>query len=309
MYGILLKLVWFINPPIPIVQKSNGFLFNNILNLIKPSLDPHPVLYTCITHLLLFTQAITFNQLLNSRRLMQKPNYLPGMSYLLITSFFSEWNVLSAPLVVNTLMIWVWAKVSNLYNNKNAKTALYNIGMIIGISSFFYFPSLAFSLMIIFALLITRPPKIAEWLISILGIVTPWYFLFVWLFLTDKLYSFHLMGFQISQPLFAQNRLEYIAMIFLLILAIIGGFFVQSFLARQVVQVRKGWGLMVLYLIVALFIPFINISHNFEYWILAAVPVSAFIGCAFFYPRAKWIPMILQWLMVIFVIYMEYQKK
>jgi hypothetical protein len=40
---------------------------------------------------------------------MQKPNYLPAMSYLLITSFFSEWNVLSAPMVVNTFLIWVLA--------------------------------------------------------------------------------------------------------------------------------------------------------------------------------------------------------
>lgn len=309
VYGILLKLVWFIDPQIPVVQKSNGFLFNDILLAIKPSLDSTPVVYSFITYFLLFTQAITFNQLLNNRRLMQKPNYLPAMSYLLITSFFGEWNLLSAPLVINTLLIWVWAKMSNLYNNKHAKATLFNIGIAVGICSFFYFPSLVFGLLIIFALLITRPPKVAEWLIAIIGIFTPWYFLFVWLFITNKLYSFHLTGFQISQPLFAQNTVGYIGMIFLTVVTIIGGFFVQSFAGKQVVQVRKSWGLMILYLIVALFIPFINISHNFEYWILAAVPVSAFIGCAFYYPRVKLIPMALQWIMVGFVIYMEYLKK
>ena len=39
---------------------------------------------------------------------MQKNNYLPAMSYLLITSLFIDWNILSAPLVINTLLIWVW---------------------------------------------------------------------------------------------------------------------------------------------------------------------------------------------------------
>jgi len=92
------------------------------------------------------------------------------------------------------LLIWVWAKMSNLYNNKHAKTTLYNIGIAIGICTFFYFHALAFSLLIIFALLITRPPKIAEWIIPVIGIITPWYFLFSWLFLTDKLYSFHVPG-------------------------------------------------------------------------------------------------------------------
>ncbi len=309
VYGILLKAVWFIHPQIPVIQKSNGFLFNDILAAIKPSFDLNPLLYTFVTYFFLFTQAVSFNQLLNNRKLMQKPNYLPAMSYLLITSFFSEWNILSAPLVINTLLIWVWAKMGSLYNNKHAKTTLFNIGIAIGICAFFYFPSLAFGLLVIFALLITRPPKIAEWIIALTGILTPWYFLFVWLFLTDKLYSFHLTGFQISQPLFVQNNAGYIGIIFLLIASIIGGFFVQSSLGKQVVQIRKNWELMVLYLLVALFIPFINIGHNFEYWILAAVPFSAFIGCAFFYPGIKWIPLVLHWIIVAFVIYMEYFKK
>ena len=309
VYGLLLKMVWFSNPQIPEVQKLDGFLFNDILAFIKPTFDSYPVSYSIVTYLLLFTQAISFNQIIISRRLMQKPNYLPAMSYLLITSFFSEWNVLSAPLVINTFLIWVWAKMSTLYNNQHVKTTLFNVGIAIGICSFFYFPSLAFTLLVIFAILITRPPKVAEWLIAIMGILTTWYFLFAWLFLTDRLYSFHLPGFHISYPLFDQNNAEYAGMILIIIATITGGFFVQSVSGNQVVQVRKSWALMLLYLMVALFIPFINSSHNFQYWMLTTAPVSAFVASAFFYPRIKWIPMALQWIMVAFVIYMEYLKK
>jgi len=94
-------------------------------------------------------------------------------------------------------------------------------------------------------------------------------------------------GVEISYPLFAQNNIQYAGMILILILAITGGFFVQSFSSKQIVQVRKSWSLLLLYLIVALFIPFINNSHNFEYWILAVVPVSAFVACGFLLPRDK----------------------
>ena len=197
IYGLLLKLEWFISPQIPVVQKSDGFLYNKILAAIKPVFDAYPVSYSFISYLLLYTQAVSFNSLLNNRRLMQKPNYLPAMSYLLATSFFAEWNVLSAPLVINTLLIWVWAKISSLNNNPHAKSTLYNIGIVIGIATFFYFPSLAFALLIIFALVLTRAPRVAEWLIAILGIATPWYFLFAYLFLTNKLYSFKVPGIQL----------------------------------------------------------------------------------------------------------------
>lgn len=309
MYGILLKLFWFIHPQVPQINNSDGFLFNDILSAIKPALDSYPVSYSFITYVLLYSQAVSFNQLLINRRLMQKPNYLPAMSYLLITSFFSEWNILSAPLVINTFLIWVWAKMSNLYNNKQAKTTLFNIGILIGICSFFYFQSLAFLVLILFALLITRPPRVAEWLVTVIGIAIPWYFLFSWLFLTGKLYSFHLPGFHFSVPRFDGKYVEYSGMIFILLVTIAGGFFVQSNTGKQIVQVRKAWTLLFLYLIVALFVPFINSSNNFEYWILAIVPISAFAASAFYYPRIRWIPMAIHWIMVGFVIYMQYLMK
>ena len=309
IYGLLLKLEWFISPQIPVIQKSDGFLYNRILGNLKAVLDGYPVSYSIITYILLYTQAISFNRLLNNRRLMQQPNYLPAMSYLLITSFFAEWNVLSAPLVINTLLIWVWAKMSSLYNNPHAKSTLYNIGIVIGITTFFYFPSLAFAVLIIFALVLTRPPRVAEWLIPVLGFITPWYLLFAWLFLTNILYSFQVPGIVFNYPLLVQYNQQYTGMLMILTTAVAGGIFVQWNARRQIVQVRKSWGLMVLYAIVALFIPFINSSHNFQYWILATVPLSAFIACFFFYTYKKWIPLTVHWIMVAFVIYMTYLKE
>lgn len=308
VYGLFLKLAWFISPQIPVVQKTDGFLFNRILIQLKPTLDSFPVIYSIIMYLLLYTQAISFNQLVNNRKLMQKPNYLPGMSYLLITSFFIEWNVLSAPMIINTLIIWVWAKLSTLHNNQNIKSTLFDIGLAIGVSTFFYFPSSAFALLIIFGLILTRPPRIAEWLIPLLGIITPWYFLFAWLFLADTLYSFQVPGIQIQPSLFVKNNIEYVGIVLLLAVAVAGAFFVQLYERRQIVQVRKTWGLLSLYLAAALFVPFINNSHSLEYWLLATVPLSAFIACTFFYTKKKWISALLHWVMVAFVIYITYFK-
>ncbi len=308
VYGLLLKLAWFISPQIPVVQKTDGFLYNRILLLLKPTFDTFPVIYSIIMYLLLYTQAISFNQLLNNRKLLQKPNYLPGMSYLLITSFFIEWNVLSAPMIINTLIIWVWAKMSTLYNNQNIKSTLFNIGLAIGVSTFFYFPSLAFAILIIFGLVLTRPPRIAEWLTPLLGILTPWYFLFAWFFLANTLYSFQVPGIKLNSPLFAKNNTEYVGIVLLFAVAVTGAFFVQLNARRQIVQVRKSWGLLSLYLAVALFVPFINKSHSLEYWLLATVPLSAFIASAFFYMKKKWVAALLHWIMAAFVIYVTYFK-
>ena len=94
-----------------------------------------------------------------------------------------------------------------------------------------------------------------------------------------------------------------------LIAFLIGFYFVQANFRKQLVQVRKRWSLLLLYLAVALFVPFINATHTFEYWILTAIPLSAYAGCAFLYPAKRWLPAVLHLLMLVVVIVISYGLK
>lgn len=294
------------HPVIPVPQQTDGFLFKQLLLQLGAVGTKLPAIYPFITFLLLYTQAISFNQMVNGQRLMQKPNYLTAMAYLLITSLFKEWNILSAPLIVNTFMIWVWARMSGLNNVRNVTATLFNIGLAIGIATFFYFPSIAFTAMVIFGLIVTRPFKLAEWLVALLGILAPYYFLFSYVFLTDKWKGYSLPGFAISLPQFYESRWALAAIIIVLFTSAIGLIFIRQNFLRQLVQTRKSWNLVFLYCIVAVCIPFINAAHSFQYWIMSAVPIAAFVGCAFLYPQKKWFPLVLHWLMVAFVIAFSY---
>lgn len=309
IYGVLLKLGWFINSPIPSPGHFNGLLYDPFINLLKPALDYWPALYWILGYLLLFSQALMLNYYINSRRMIQKPNYLPGMSYLLVTSFFAEWNVLSAPLVISTIVIWVWAKLSMISGDHRVKGTLYNLGLAIGVCSFLYFPAVAFLLLVLIALLIMRPAKIAEWILVILGLVSVWYILFAWLFVTDQIYSFNLKDLKLSYPDLLDDSWQYAGMIIIFFMSVLGFFLVQSEASRQVIQVRKRWSLILCYVLVALVIPFINAGDNFEFWMLAALPLSAFIGAAFFYIKVKWLRTTMHWIMVAFVIYAEFFYK
>jgi hypothetical protein len=306
VYGILLKLSMFLYPVIPQTQQTDGFLFKILLVQLAPVGQVFPLVYPIITFGLLYTQAISFNKLVNDHRLMPKANYLTAMSYLLITSLFKEWNILSAPLIINSLLIWVWARMSGLYGSQNPKTSLFNIGIAIGLATFFYFPSITFTAMIIFGLLVTGRFKAADWLIAFMGILTPYYFLLSWAFLSGRLQKYKFPGISLSLPHFDQTTWEITAMAIVLFAAAVGIFFIRKNFLRQLIQARKSWNLVFIYCAVAVFIPFINATHTFEYWILCAVPLSAFIGAAFLYPNRNWFPAILHWLMVAFVIAFSY---
>jgi Family of unknown function (DUF6427) len=306
IYGILLKLPVFLQAKVPQPQLIDGFLYKALLKWIQPFGIAFPPVYAIIAFTLLYTQAVSFNKMVNGLRLMQKPNYLTAMSYMLVTSLFTEWNTLSSPLIINTFLIWVWARMSGLYNDNNPKSTLFNIGIAIGLSTFFYFPSLAFAILVVVGLAIIRPFRLAEWVIALLGVITPYYFILAVAFLTGQLKNYRFPGVAVTFPKFNQTNWAYAAIIIVIITSLVGFFFVQQNFRRQLIQARKSWSLVFLYLLVAIFVPFINATHTFEYWILCAVPLSVLLGAAFLYPGKKILPLLLHWVMVAFVIAINY---
>jgi Family of unknown function (DUF6427) len=302
LYALIIKLPIFLHPVVVLPQSVDGVLYAAFLKWISPIGIAFPLIYAIIPFVLLYTQALSFNKLVNVHRLTQKPNYLTGLSYLTITSLFTPWSVLSATLIVNTFIIWVWAAICGLHSNTNAKSTLFNIGIAIGICTFFYFPSIAFLVLVIISLAFTRAIKIAEWLLVLFGIVTPYYFLAAFIFLTDNIKSFRLPSFAITYPKFQQTSLSLFSIIFILIIAAIGFVYIQQNFKRQLIQARKSWALIFLYLVIALFIPFINATHNFDYWVVTAVPLAAMIGAAFLYLPKPWMALTLHWIMIGLVI-------
>lgn len=264
-----------------------------------------PVIFSLLSFIMLFLQAVSFSKLVNDHRMLQKPNYLTGMSYLLVTSLFSEWFALSAALVANTILIWVWSKLSTLHNNNAAKATIYNIGLVIGLAAFFYQPAIVFTLLFIVGMAITRPFRINEWLIGLMGILTSFYFFAAWLFISGGWKAYKFPGIKVALPVFHETKWALTALILVLLTMFLGAFFIRANMRRQVVQTRKSWQLIYLYLLVAAFVPFLN-SSNFNTWILVAIPASLIMGAAFFYPDKKWFPALMHWGMAALAIAIGY---
>ena len=79
--GLLIKLPYFITPVIPQIQETDGILYIELLKLLKQPGAVFPTLYPIFAFVLLFTQAITFNGLVNDQKLFPTPNYLLALSF------------------------------------------------------------------------------------------------------------------------------------------------------------------------------------------------------------------------------------
>ncbi|RZK01523.1 MAG: hypothetical protein EOO43_24430 [Flavobacterium sp.] len=133
-----------------------------------------------------------------------------------------------------------------------------------------------------------------------------YYFFISWIYLTGRWNNFELPVISVSRPYFFQTTWSYIAIALILITVVIGIYFIQANLRRQLVHTRKNWSLILVYLPVAFFVPFININDRVDYWVLVAVPVAIICGAAFLYPTRKLFAVSMHWAMVALVVIMGY---
>lgn len=304
-YGLLLRLFILNAGHPPIVADSDGPLYHYLLNVLQPAGHNVPALYTFLAFLLLFSQALSINTMVNKLRLMNRPNFLPAMSYLLVTAFFSEWNQLSSALIVNTLLLWIWSSLNRLQQGDNTRAILFNAGFALGLCNFVYSYSFTFALVIFAALLLYRSIRLNEYLLPLLGYLTPCYFILAWRYWTDDWhYRDFLLRINFKLPVLPSAQWMLAGVGLILLLALLGLYFVQQQSGKMLIQARKSWALLLIYLLISLLVPFVN--ADFSYWILCLLPFSAFIACTFLYLRSKFIRNLLHWLAVAFALVAGY---
>lgn len=93
VFGILIKLPIFKDPYQPTAIAADGILYRNIIDVLGSYGKSTPVIFPILAYLLIFTQALQLNKLINDQRMMQKTTYLPAASYLLVTSLQHDWNL------------------------------------------------------------------------------------------------------------------------------------------------------------------------------------------------------------------------
>lgn len=295
------------HPHVSQARDGDGVLFKGILTVIKSAGSSSPYVYPVLAFILLFLQAIILTRFMAAQRMMSRSTYFPGMAYLLVTSLFPEWNYFTAPLIINTILLFILSGLFKIYNQSNAKGAIFNIGLGLGIASFLFFPSLTFIVWILLALMVMRPFRLNEWLLCLLGITAPYYFYAVYLFINNQ-WSWQniLPYFSFRLPSLRQSAWLAGSAFLLTVPFLSGGYYVQDNLRKMLIQVRKGWSLLLLYLLGAILVPFVNNSETFENWVMAAIPFAAFHACTYLYSTLRIIPVLIFWLSVAFILAYQY---
>lgn len=288
--------------PTVIANPTDGLLAYLLFNYVKPL---PPLALIILFHLIVVVQAIRLNILLSRFKMFQQVSYLPAFTFVVLTALFPFWDAISSGLIANAFIIWILVKLNRLYDQTQPKTLEFNIGMIVGVSILLYEPIAILIPVVVFALAIIRSFRLTEWLVLMMGIFLPFYFIFTYVFLTDSAQAFtaFLPKLDWENPLAKMDVKSTIALSFIGVQLLIGFYFWQEQQNRFIIQVRKYWGVMILTLVLTFFQPIIFSSQALYASAIVITPLASFISFCYAGPKQLMIPNIFFWISAGLIVY------
>lgn len=284
-------------------------LFSRLLVPVSYQMVIPPVFNLFLASVLVFTQAMLINYLVNHYNLSGKSSFLPALMYITVSGLFIPFLMLSPPLICNFLVIWMLFKLFGLYKGEEAKSISYDLGMIVAVGTLIYLPFIYMFLVIWIALIIFRPFDWREWIACAIGFITIFFFLAVFYYLNNRLGQF----FEIWLPLGTKftvhiniNYYNYLVLIPVVIILIFCFFKLRQNFFKSYVQTRKSFQLLFFIFLIAAFSFYVRADFHLDHFLLCAVPTGIFFAYYFLYANTRWFYETLYILLLASIIYFQF---
>ncbi|WP_345954880.1 DUF6427 family protein [Mucilaginibacter sp. PAMB04168] len=292
--------------PLPLAEPFvNTILPVKIAGILEPGIS---VFWAGIVVLV---QAVLLNYLINNHNLLGRPSFLPALMYVTLSGLFTPFLVLSAPLLCNFVLIWMLYKFLDLYKAEESKSLAYDLGMLAAVGSLIYLPFTYLMIVIWIALIIFRPFDWREWVASLIGYITVYFFVGVIYYLNDRLPYLR----QIWAPLgstFAMpqvlDKYDFLLLIPVFAVLVLGTFKLQENFFKSYVLIRKAFQLLFFIVLVAALSYYVRPEFGLSHFLLCTVPAAIFFAYYFLYAGKRWVYETLFFLLLASIIYFQFNN-
>ncbi len=231
LLGVALWINVFIAPP-PIAENS----FTRPLYNLFTSISNNHLVFITLTFLILLIQAIYLNHVLIRHELIPRNSFLASFIYLVLMSHSLQLQHLYPALISSLFVIATIDALLEIDLMEDYYRLSYKAGFYLGTASLFYLPALILLLFIWGTLFIYRIPNLRVWIIPIVGILTPYVFLFTYYFWNDtaELFLNHYQGFFSQIKLLFSSTDGYLRVIITILV-----FFTAISLARVLGRIKE----------------------------------------------------------------------
>ncbi len=281
--GLLLHLPEAL--PLSIFDPVNKF-FPGIGNLL---LDP--LANVLLTAVLVVAQGLWVNRLVNEYNLLSKPSFLPALLFVTVSSLLSPFLTLNLPLVTNFLMIGLAQGILSIHRKDEARSVMYNLGMVVGLGTLLYFPFIAMLVLLWISLILFRPFNWREWLSVLMGFLTVYFFIGFFYYWTDSFGRFYQIWLPLGNKFVLApviSRYDYITFLPVAFIFVLAAFSLQKNFFRSYVQIRKSFQALFAMSILAILCFYLDPDSGVSHFLLAALPAAVFMAYYFLNARIRW---------------------
>ncbi|HET8829200.1 MAG TPA: DUF6427 family protein [Pelobium sp.] len=288
---LVLRLGLFVNLPSAI---NSGFIEFFSRLLIPFNLDTYlsPLANISIAIVVMFSQAIIFNRILNKHNILGKSTFLPAACYIIVCSVFTPFLSFTPPLLCNFLVLFIFNKILVEYKNSNSIAAMFDLGLVVALGALFYFPFVGFLMLLWVALLLFKPFYWREWASVLIGFLTLIFVLGVYYYWNNKLLDF----VEIWKPLSAKlpiyiniQVLDYMVLFPIVVCVLLSMYYLNQNFFRSYVLVRKSFLLAVFIFLMAVLTFYLGPGFRINHFLLCAVPVGLSLSYYFVNAKKKWV--------------------
>lgn len=260
----------------------------------------------CFATLLVFIQAILFNKIINNHGLLAKPSYLPALLYITGASLFTQFLILSPPLLCNFLLIWIMDKFMKLGKSPNAMMNMFDIGMIIALGTLIYFPFIVFLVMLWLSLLLYRSFNWREWIIGIIGFFTIFFIIAVFYYWNDNIGQFYKIWIPLANKFPSNLKInynDYLVLIPVSVVIVLATLQLRENFFRSFISTRKAFQMLFFMFIIAGVSFYTKPDFRVYHFLLCVPPGAVLLAYYFSNSKKRWFYESLFALMVICIQY------
>lgn len=288
IYSLVVNLQVLFHPQLPVVAKGD-FLFHIITGFLSVVMFSSPFGFTLLAVIIIALQGIYINAITNKYKLFYKSTYIPAFVYISLCSLYAHFGVFSQPLLVNWVMIVMIDAILQLSQTQKPRKLIYNTGFAIGVASLIQFPAIIYILLFLFALSMLRNLNAGEWIVALLGCLTPIYFAAGILFLFDALHwlpDWVNIGFNLPRSI---DRPVYLIGLItgVIVLFVMGVYALQKHINKVSIFVRRVWTAIAVGMFFSIIVA---VFTNFDIksaWLVIMPPLALVIANAYYAEKNK----------------------
>ncbi len=247
---------------------------------------------TLIAFILIVAEAFLLNYIINENGILAKPSFLPALFYIVFMSADGTLLNLHPLIFASFFVLLAINKIVCSYKKDNAFSNAFDSGLLFSIATLFYFPSIVFLPLLGVGFILFRPFNWREWVISFIGILVPYTFLFSYYFCNDMLgYWWNIKLFfpglhQHTIPKLSTSFYFMLGVSLLILLFSFGKLFTGFLDATQ--KNKKGILLLLWFSAFALISIFLAPEISIRSFSALAIPASVFCANYFLKIKKEW---------------------